>query len=152
LRESSSWRARSARLRDRAGIRRRWAGSGLRSRDVRYGLFFRFFLEWTSQVLTLPVAPQHASRASNITTFGLVVSSGLLPSLFKRWRAMLAPVIPLPITTTSAVVGKSLVDRWPRSNGEGSECQKDLLEFGVGSPAGCPSLGRSGIVRAMIEN
>ena len=64
---------------------------------------------------------------------------------------MLAPVIPLPITTTSAVAGKSLVDRWSRSNGEGSECQKDLLEFGVGSPAGCPSLGRSGIVRAMVE-
>jgi hypothetical protein len=63
---------------------------------------------------------------------------------------MLAPVIPLPIITTSAVAGRSLVDRWPRSRGEGSVCQKDLLEFGVGSPAGWPSLGRSGIVRAMV--
>jgi hypothetical protein len=116
------------------------------------GCFFGFVLKWAFWVLTLPVAPQHASRASSITTLGLDVPSEALPSLFKRWRAILAPVIPLPMITTSAVAGRSLVDRWPRSNLEGSECQKELLEFGVGSPAGCPSLGRSGIVRAMMTD
>jgi hypothetical protein len=63
---------------------------------------------------------------------------------------MLVPVMPLPMMTTSAVAGRFLVDRWPSSSGEGSVCQNDLVEFGVGSPAGCPSLGRSGIVRAMM--
>lgn len=64
---------------------------------------------------------------------------------------MLAPVMPLPIMTTSALGGRFLVDRWPRSNGEASVCQKELVELGTGSPAGCPSLGRSGIVRAMVS-
>lgn len=63
---------------------------------------------------------------------------------------MLAPVIPLPMITTSAVAGSSLVDRWPSSSGEGSECQKELLDFSVGNEVGWPSLGRSGIVRAMF--
>jgi len=65
---------------------------------------------------------------------------------------MLAPVMPLPMMTTSAVAGRFLVDRWPRSSGEGSVCQNELVEFGTGSPAGCPSLGRSGIVRAMVSD
>ena len=62
---------------------------------------------------TLPVAPQHASRASSITTSGVPEDkfSSLPPSLFRRWRAILVPVIPLPMITTSAVDGKLLVDR-----------------------------------------
>lgn len=62
---------------------------------------------------TLPVAPQHASRASSITTSGVPEDkfSSLPPSFFKRWRAILVPVIPLPMITTSAVDGKLLVDR-----------------------------------------
>ena len=63
---------------------------------------------------------------------------------------MLVPVIPLPIITTSAVEGKTLVDRCPRSSGDGSVCQKESVDFGVGSAAGWSSLGRSGIVRAMV--
>jgi hypothetical protein len=64
---------------------------------------------------------------------------------------MLVPVIPLPITTTSAVEGKFLVDRCPRSSGEGSVCQNESEDFGVGRAAGWSSLGRSGMVRAMVS-
>jgi hypothetical protein len=74
----------------------------------------------------------------------------MLPSFFNRWRAILVPVIPLPMITTSAVEGRSLVDRYPISNGEGSVCQNESVDFGVGSPAGWLSLGRSGMVRAMV--
>lgn len=63
---------------------------------------------------------------------------------------MLVPVIPLPIIKTSAVAGRLLVDLWPRSSGDGSVCQNESLDFSVGREAGCPSLGRSGIVRAMV--
>ena len=62
---------------------------------------------------TLPVAPQQASRASSITTSGPPEGerSSSPPSFFRIWRAMLVPVIPLPMITTSAVDGKFLVDR-----------------------------------------
>jgi hypothetical protein len=63
---------------------------------------------------------------------------------------MLAPVIPLPMITTSAEEGRPLVDRWPRSSGDGSVCQNESVDFGVGRPAGWLSLGRSGIVRAIV--
>jgi hypothetical protein len=59
-------------------------------------------------------------------------------------------VIPLPMITTSAEEGRPLVDRWPRSSGDGSVCQKESVDFGVGRPAGWLSLGRSGMVRAMF--
>jgi hypothetical protein len=62
---------------------------------------------------------------------------------------MLAPVIPLPMITTSAEEGRPLVDRWP-SSGDGSVCQNESVDFGVGRPAGWLSLGRSGMVRAMV--
>ena len=58
--------------------------------------------------------------------------------------------MPLPMTTTSAVAGRFLVDLWPMRSGEGSVCQKESVDLGVGSEAGCPSLGRSGMVRAMM--
>lgn len=104
--------------------------------------------------LTLPVAPQHASLASSMTTSGRWPNEFVLapPSPFRICRAMLEPDIPLPIITTSAVAGNSLVDRWPRSSGDGSVCQKESVDFGVGRDAGCPSLGMSGIVRAMVGN
>jgi hypothetical protein len=63
---------------------------------------------------------------------------------------MLAPVIPLPMTTTSAEEGRPLVERWPRSSGDGSVCQNESVDLGVGRPAGWLSLGRSGMVRAMV--
>jgi hypothetical protein len=49
---------------------------------------------------------------------------------------MLVPVMPLPMITTSAVEGKFLVDRCPRSSGEGSVCQNESEDLGVGSAAG----------------
>jgi hypothetical protein len=58
-------------------------------------------------------------------------------------------VIPLPMITTSAEEGRPLVDRWPSSSGDGSVCQNESVDFGVGRPAGWLSLGRSGMVRAM---
>jgi len=77
--------------------------------------------------LTLPVAPQHASRASNIT----ILRS--LPSSFsRRKRAADAPEIPLPMITRSAFVGSNGVVRWPKRTLEGSLCQYDLVELGVG--------------------
>jgi hypothetical protein len=102
--------------------------------------------------LTLPVAPQHASRASNITTsWGIEAElCSTPPSFSKRWRAMLAPVIPLPMITTSAEDGRPLVDLWPRSSGDGLVCQNESVDFGVGRPAGWLSLGRSGMVRAIV--
>lgn len=63
---------------------------------------------------------------------------------------MLVPVIPLPIITTSVVEGKALVDRCPRSSGDGSVCQKESVDFGVGSAAGWSSLGRTPMLRAMM--
>jgi hypothetical protein len=76
---------------------------------------------------TLPVAPQQASLASSITTlFPLARSSSA------KKRAMDDPVKPLPTITTSAVEGKSGVVRWPSRKVDGSECQKEDVEEGVG--------------------
>lgn len=79
---------------------------------------------------TRPVAPQHASRASSITM--------LFPferSSWARYRAMEAPVMPLPMITISASLGSSRVVLWPRRNSLGSLCQKDLLDSLVGRVA-----------------
>ena len=79
-------------------------------------------------VLTLPVAPQHASLAStNTMLLPLALSSSA------RNLAIELPVIPLPIMTISASGGKSSVVRWPRRNSFGSLCQKELVDTGVGS-------------------
>jgi len=43
--------------------------------------------------------------------------------------------MPLPIITTSAVVGKDAVVRCPIRTLEGSRCQKDFVELAVGRPA-----------------
>jgi len=64
---------------------------------------------------------------------------------------MLAPVMPLPMITTSAVDGKSRVDRWPRSSGEGSECQNDAEDFAGGRSHGCLCFGISGFSRDMVR-
>lgn len=80
--------------------------------------------------LTRPVAPQHASLASNITTFRF--SSGYSS---RRWKADDAPHIPLPMMTTSAFVGRDGVVRWPSRTLDGALCQKDFVEFGVGKLA-----------------
>lgn len=81
-------------------------------------------------LLTLPVAPQHASLASSITTFIPLA----LPSSAKN-RAAEAPVIPDPTTTTSATDGNSGVVRCPSRNFEGSLCQNDAVDFSLGRPA-----------------
>lgn len=88
--------------------------------------------------LTRPVAPQQASLASSITT-----SSFSLPSV-RRWWATLAPVMPLPITTTSAVTGRLRVERCPSSNADGSLCQNEAVDCVLGRSHGCLSLGSSG--------
>ena len=76
---------------------------------------------------TRPVAPQHASLASNIT-----ILRSFPRSSSRRKCAALEPDIPLPIITTSASVGKDAVVRCPRRIVEGSLCQNDLVELAVG--------------------
>lgn len=76
---------------------------------------------------TLPVAHQHASRASSIT----ILRPFALASSAKNLAAD-APVIPDPTITISASVGRSEVVRWPIRNSEGSLCQNEFVEFGVG--------------------
>lgn len=80
--------------------------------------------------LTLPVAPQHASLASSMTT----PKPAALPSSARNLAAD-APVIPDPTTTTSAADGSAAVVRCPSRNGDGSLCQKEAVEFSVGRPA-----------------
>ena len=83
---------------------------------------------------TLPVAHQHASRASSITKlrpFALASSA--------RNLAADAPVIPDPTITMSASVGRFEVVRWPIRNSEGSLCQNEFVDFGVGRLAIFPS-------------
>lgn len=63
---------------------------------------------------------------------------------------MLAPVIPLPMMTTSAISGKERVERWPRSSGEGSLCQKDCVDSGLGRSHGFLCVGISGRERGMF--
>lgn len=77
--------------------------------------------------LTRPVAPQQASRASSMTTL-----TSLLLSSSRRCNAADAPEMPLPMITMSALRGRDGVVRWPRRTFEGSLCQKDLVELGVG--------------------
>lgn len=43
--------------------------------------------------------------------------------------------MPLPMTTTSAVGGRSVVVRWPSSFLDGSRCQYECVLRGVGSSA-----------------
>ena len=42
------------------------------------------------------------------------------------------PVIPLPMITTSALVGRFLVERWAVKSGEGCECQNELVDSVLG--------------------
>lgn len=76
---------------------------------------------------TLPVAHQHASRASSI----MILNPFALTSSAKTLAAD-APVIPEPTMIMSASVGRSEVVRWPRRNLEGSLCQNEAVESGVG--------------------
>ncbi len=85
------------------------------------------FGEDCEKILTRPVAPQHASLASNITIFRIFPRSSCL-----RKCAAQAPDIPLPMMTTSACVGRAAVVRCPKRILEGSLCQNDLVELAVG--------------------
>jgi len=76
---------------------------------------------------TLPVAPQHASRASNITILKFRARSSSAKN-----RAADAPVIPEPTITMSASDGNSTVVRCPSRRSEGSLCQKEAVESRVG--------------------
>lgn len=76
---------------------------------------------------TLPVAHQHASRASSIT----ILRSLALVSSAKNLAADV-PVMPEPTMTMSASAGRLGVVRWPRRNSEGSLCQNEAVESGVG--------------------
>lgn len=84
--------------------------------------------------LTLPVAPQHASLASSMTTLRLFLVASLeslsLDWRFNKCQAALAPVIPLPMTATSTQLGMSLVVRWAVRRGDGLQCQKEWVETG----------------------
>ena len=79
---------------------------------------------------TLPVAHQHASLASSITTLNPFALSSSA-----RYLAAEAPVMPEPTMTTSASEGKSVVVRWPRRNLEGSLCQNEDVDSVVGKLA-----------------
>ena len=79
---------------------------------------------------TLPVAPQHASRASSIT---MLRSLALASSA--RYRAADAPVIPEPTMTISAAGGSFGVVRCSRRNSDGSLCQNEAVDFSEGRPA-----------------
>lgn len=94
-----------------------------------------------ADIHTLPVAPQQASLASSMTT---LISREAISSAI--CCAINAPDMPLPIITISAVVGNSLVVRWPKRNFEGSQCQKDLVGCRDGKPDPFSSLGVRGIV------
>ena len=76
---------------------------------------------------TLPVAPQHASRASSIT---MLRSLALASSA--KYRAADAPVIPEPTMTISAIGGSSDVVRCPRRKSDGSLCQNEAVDFSEG--------------------
>ena len=76
---------------------------------------------------TLPVAHQHASRASSIT-----IPSPLALISSARNLAADAPVMPEPIMTISASLGRLEVVRWPRRNWEGSLCQNEAVDSVVG--------------------
>lgn len=105
-----------------------------------------------------PVAPQQASRASSMTTLG--PPPGLPPSPLsgfaspservRRWCATLVPVMPEPMITTSAVVGRSLVERWPVRRAEGSECQKEFVECSGGGSQGFLFRGMEGRLEDMF--
>jgi len=57
-------------------------------------------------------------------------------------RAIEEPVMPLPTITISAIDGRSYVVRCPRRNSDGSLCQNEAVEFGLGKLER-PSLGGS---------
>lgn len=59
--------------------------------------------------------------------------------------------MPEPMITTSASFGKFRVERCAVSSGEGSECQKELVDDGVGRGQGEGSEGSGGLVRDMME-
>ena len=79
---------------------------------------------------TLPVAHQHASLASSITTLNPFALSSSA-----RYLAAEAPVMPEPTMTTSASEGRCGVVRWPRRNLEGSLCQNEDVDSVVGKLA-----------------
>ena len=79
---------------------------------------------------TLPVAHQHASLASSMTTLNPFALSSSA-----RYLAAEAPVMPEPTMTTSASEGRSGVVRWPRRNLEGSLCQNEDVDSVVGKLA-----------------
>lgn len=84
------------------------------------------------------MAPQHASLASSIKTFCTLSCVPLSLSPWASWsrlQAAKAPTIPLPTTTTSTAEGRSLVVRWLRRIFDGSLCQYDAVDAGVGRGA-----------------
>lgn len=78
-------------------------------------------------LLTLPVAHQHASLASRTT---MLLPFALASSV--RYLAADVPVIPVPTTTMSASAGSSSVVRCPSKNLFGSLCQNEFVDVGVG--------------------
>lgn len=93
---------------------------------------------------TRPVAPQHASRASNINTPS-PTNAGSSSSIH---RTALAPVIPLPTMTVCAYLGSSSVVRWPSKKGSGSDSQKERVGLGEGrgqAGVGSPIETRNGV-------
>ena len=87
--------------------------------------------------LTRPVAPEHASLASNITTLPSNPFPSCSSTPFLRKCAAKAPVMPLPTITTSASLGSSSVDLCPFSLGDNSSSlnQYDVVGFAEGRPA-----------------
>jgi hypothetical protein len=81
-----------------------------------------------------PVAPLHACLASSRTT--LVCGPVRLRILY----AMLAPEMPEPIMTTSAVSGRLSVERKPAISLSGGSCQHEMVGLSRGRDTGIETL------------
>lgn len=82
-------------------------------------------------ILTRPVAPQQASRASSTTIFKSFARASSLRNL-----ATETPDIPVPMIAISAELGSSAVVLWPNRNFDGSLCQKDAVGLALGRREG----------------
>lgn len=73
----------------------------------------------------LPVAPEQAARASSINTE--------VEDWLQRVYAMVAPVIPEPMTTIDTLFGKLVVVRW-LDIALGGYCQHEAVGLAFGIP------------------
>lgn len=92
---------------------------------------------------TRPVAPQHASLASSMSTLFTIPPPP--ESSSSNSLAAKAPEIPDPIMTTCAKVGREGVVRWCWRKGVGFRSQYDFVDSLDGRLAGAFGFGSPGI-------